>query len=855
MIKDKENLLKPINSVYLIEDNEILLINPDEITAERIGSKAFGLCSIPQCWTLPFFVVSKKNEDCSEAIHTLIDTLNFSENNKVIVRSNGAYETVSDRGKLDSLVCEIRDVISTLNSLKDKYFKSNDDELLHWIIQPYVDPVIKGHLSNERRISKVIRDWVVEDEKNGASERQSISLRNWRDSRSFEIEKLYCEYKLNYVKSLRPVASWGHKKALRLHFEWVWSGSQMYIVQVDQCDITDTGVNPTKLVKKYQPDVSFENLILFRNVKDLDFKTYRKLENARIYRELGYGETPFYILKDSSEIRRFLTTGKISAELFRDLYTLTSRPLVIRTDGKNIPPKNRQMLPRSDELRSPEDAKNWLLDVFSKEIIEAGIQDCDLCLIAHHFIPAAASAWCLAYPDKRRVRIESLWGLPEGIYWYPHDVYDVDTKTQSLNFNKTVIENFKISERIRFKEKFIAPNDSGQWVLHKTSNNYDWKGSISNRAWINDIAATSRLIANKANEAVVVMWFVDTDLTASSKGIIPWYHERWEGSSSAPKAAPKKNNSKEITFNLKTRTDWRDLKQVLANHKPINKILIDPHETELVRDQKFALEIATLSKKNNIKVVLAGGILSHAYYILSSQGCQVECIDLYATEEEEIEYNKLVRDNIPEIINSHGEDVRLIKLKGEALISALKRKIIEEAFEINDAKTIDDVIEELSDLQEVVISLQHELRISKKSVEQKRKDKAKKRGSFSSGVMLSQTALQSAVAKTDFTQDDTLLEKNKFEKTIFLEDLLPSHPNDLHIDKRFDSEGRSERQLTFSIPSHTSSYNFSNTVFTLMTENKKEEKFVFNLSVERKDGLFRFKIKIKNAPSQLSFEL
>src|SRR3546814_13450234 len=84
------------------------------------------------------------------------------------------------------------------------------------------------------------------------------------------------------------------------------------------------------------------------------------------------------------------------------------------------------MLPRSDELRSLEAAVEWLKGPFrqSMQSLEAAT---DIVLIGHHFIPAAASAWCQAKPDERRVRVESLWGIPDGIYYYAHDVYDVDT--------------------------------------------------------------------------------------------------------------------------------------------------------------------------------------------------------------------------------------------------------------------------------------------------------------------------------------------------------------------------------------------------------------------------------------------
>src|SRR3546814_12431295 len=76
----------------------------------------------------------------------------------------------------------------------------------------------------------------------------------------------------------------------------------------------------------------------------------------------------------------------------RDLKTLCSQPFVLRTDACGLAKDDRQMLPRSDELRSLEAAVEWLKGPFrqSMQSLEAAT---DIVLIGHHFIPAAASAW------------------------------------------------------------------------------------------------------------------------------------------------------------------------------------------------------------------------------------------------------------------------------------------------------------------------------------------------------------------------------------------------------------------------------------------------------------------------------
>ena len=223
------------------------------------------------------------------------------------------------------------------------------------------------------------------------------------------------------------------------------------------------------------------------------------------------------------------------------------------------------MLPRSDELRSPEAALSYLIGSFTEKIKAAGLEKTGLCLIAHHFIPATSSAWCKAHPDQRRVRIESLWGIPEGLYWYAYDVFDVDTQVSKLAPNQRQPDELKIRERLRYKERFVAPDENGAWIVQQTAAGPDWSRSIQREEWIKEIAWTSRRIANAVGKSVVVMWFIDIPQSISSHRVIPWYHEPSHRESPPSKAAPRKKISTQIEYVIQNTTDWHNLQKTLSD--------------------------------------------------------------------------------------------------------------------------------------------------------------------------------------------------------------------------------------------------------------------------------------------------
>lgn len=72
----------------------------------------------------------------------------------------------------------------------------------------------------------------------------------------------------------------------------------------------------------------------------------------------------------------------------------------------------------------------------------------------------------------------------------------------------------------------------------------------------------------------------------------------------------------------------------------------------------------------------------------------------------EIVHNKLVRDKIPEIINAAGKKANYRVLENDQeFLEALKAKLVEEANEAAAAKTYQDLVEELADLELVIANI------------------------------------------------------------------------------------------------------------------------------------------------------
>jgi predicted house-cleaning noncanonical NTP pyrophosphatase (MazG superfamily) len=852
-----ERRLEPLNPIIYVDAGAVRTLTREDISPEQVGWKAYGLSALPQEWVPKFLVISADSFTSATAEKQLADVLDGAlsqvgiKGALVMLRSSGTGETIAHRGRLASTVCAPRDTAPAIRKVIETLPQSIQGRV-HWVVQEYVQPQRQGHLSNERHVSYEKRDWVAEVEpRESPAYSMPIAIRRWRDGARISSPSLDCTSEIEISFCLKRVAMWAESLRSRMHFEWVWNGSALRVVQADIADLTG-GVDPHRLVPDEIPTIAVDDLSSFKTATEKEYQAYGKLRNARLYRALGYEMPTFYVLDAPKQLKAILG-GALPEGVRRDLEKLTKRPLILRTDGRNIPIEKREMLPRSDELRTVAEAEAWLINSFRTRIRDSALEDSSLCLLGHHFIPSIASAWARAEPGRRFVRIEALWGLPEGLYWYSHDTYEVDTRDVTLRPAKPGTKvNYGVSERKRFKGTFVAPDSDGNWIPYQTKVPFDWRSCVSKRSWLFEIAHTTRLIADHEQYPAAVMWFIGNHPASASHSVLPWFHNRSPMSETPKRAAPRRKLTIAGDFQLRTTSDWDDLRRLVGNGKRFERAIVEPTDHLLIRNRDFVRELASFAKQNKIVIELAGAVLSHAYYILQREGAPVECTDLFGTEEDVVEYNKLVRDKIPAIIEARGERVEIVRLSGDALISALRQKLVEESLEALDAKSGDDLVGELADVEEVISGLRHALRLTETQIESERVDKEKRRGGFRKGYMLTKTSTPHSLPRikpSDATLNLDL--SGGGAATISRSEDIPSsaiyrRPDLRHVEDEvekifaFETEIRKvtglEETVNFSLP---------------INSDGSSREFSLTVEIRRKGPSLRSTVRLRVRPSQL----
>ncbi|MED3917599.1 nucleoside triphosphate pyrophosphohydrolase [Priestia megaterium] len=99
-------------------------------------------------------------------------------------------------------------------------------------------------------------------------------------------------------------------------------------------------------------------------------------------------------------------------------------------------------------------------------------------------------------------------------------------------------------------------------------------------------------------------------------------------------------------------------------------------------------------------------------------------------------YNKLVRDNILEIIKAEGLNYNAKILPSDELLVEVKAKMIEEANEFMEAVEKKEAVEELADILELIHASLGAYGVDFEELEAIRKEKKEKRGGFDKGIYL-----------------------------------------------------------------------------------------------------------------------
>lgn len=99
------------------------------------------------------------------------------------------------------------------------------------------------------------------------------------------------------------------------------------------------------------------------------------------------------------------------------------------------------------------------------------------------------------------------------------------------------------------------------------------------------------------------------------------------------------------------------------------------------------------------------------------------------------EYDKLVRDRIPEIIRRNGDECVVEVMTDEDYRRALRRKLVEEATEAAEASP-DELATELADLQEVIDAVLAVEGIHRAVVQVEQQRRRAERGAFAARLRL-----------------------------------------------------------------------------------------------------------------------
>lgn len=100
------------------------------------------------------------------------------------------------------------------------------------------------------------------------------------------------------------------------------------------------------------------------------------------------------------------------------------------------------------------------------------------------------------------------------------------------------------------------------------------------------------------------------------------------------------------------------------------------------------------------------------------------------------EYNKLVRDRIPEIIRQSNDRCEIRRLSEAEYRQALREKLIEEAREAAEANDDAQLVTELADLYEVINAVMETYGISSESVIAEQEKRRAERGGFQQRIQL-----------------------------------------------------------------------------------------------------------------------
>jgi predicted house-cleaning noncanonical NTP pyrophosphatase (MazG superfamily) len=710
------------------------------MSAVAVGTKAEGLLRLPLWWTPTFTLLNLTAATALEQGRPTDDGLSgrlkacaegpqleqlFAEAPEgVLVRSSALDEGMSSRGLFKSVHVNFPSFVTVAEAMSEIWKHAaavqDDPDPIPLVVQRFVRPQLLGHLSNEIRLRADRRDWTVEIQGESTVARSGGMRALKKDRVPLAEVDLACASSDDLIGVLRRVAGAFTSVGHRHHLEWLWDGGRLWVVQHDEV-AEIRSAEPRAIGWAHE----FPSLACFRPATP-DDAAFPKVRCIADYTAAGLAHQDLRLLADP-ELFTVLRAGGDVLELESDLSVLAERRAVIRTDVRRG--ENQDF----DVLRARTDAgcSAGELLVFLRQTLhgltQAGVGLDDVVFLVHPFVPADASAWSLAAPSSSQVRVDATYGLPDGLLYYPHDSYVVDTRSASIR------------QRLRCKSRILTSDVAGQWRDEPLGSPWNWRATLSGGE-ARVIAQMSKRLADHLGRAVEIMFFVRTHTLSGGADVLPWVHRDGSHRPARPAATTSFFPSQEAL--VRNFADLQKVSETMTDAaSSADRVLVQLRpEASILHDSSFLDELVAVCAAKHCSIELEGSTLSHIYYELVRAGLHVEVQDPISTSgAEPVSFGKLVRDLIPSNIAARGEHVVSYQASGDELQSLLRAKVIEEAFEIAQAHSSDELLEEIGDALDVLASLCALTGTDLAAVSEWAEQKRRTRGGFNMGQVLVET--------------------------------------------------------------------------------------------------------------------
>jgi predicted house-cleaning noncanonical NTP pyrophosphatase (MazG superfamily) len=692
-----------------------------------VGAKVTGLLRVPRNWVPPFIVMtaafyrSIRRNGVAEALGMLTGTeqlliydflKRMSElQRRVLVRSNGPGEDLRSRGAFQSLV--IHPTLENLTEAIAQVVRVADPTPMYPVLQEAIEPGVLGHMSNERRVSPKRTRWLVEGLDGASSNMLEARRRDQSESLEAASEK-------QVLQRLRGVASsLGDQEPSHFHCEWVWSGRRVWIVQVDPAPVqpSDKGIDEylqgtDVKIPRFSPT---RDMVHF---SDDSTSQWSKLDRPKMFRSLGMPVADVFVISGVN-----WCSDRMREQLERDVAAMCRvAPVVVRCDVSKLAGATEILLPTSPSTQNAQ-VLFAFMDRVAEQFAAKGLSVEMWAFLLAFLVPARASAMAHARPKAERVRVDAIWGYPDGLSFFAHDswfYYPADRNVTELR---------------RYKGTCLLPSEAG-WTPALIGPPYDWHGALDENE-VKTIAAWALELANKLDSEIQLMALAKIGDATGSASCLPWHYTTWE--------VPQYTESLRMlppisTIRIVTSKDDLDRFRHVAPRNTVRGYYIRP-DAPLLRDNAFLEDVASLARMHDRPLYFEGSVLGHAYYVMARAGATVIPVNEDEPEEAGKQYNKLVRDNIPMVIRRAGGLARVRHVSAAEARSLLKQKLIEEAFEVRNSGD-SALADELADVLEVVEALREYASLTAEQLERVRQEKRKKRGGFDQAVYLESTTLR-----------------------------------------------------------------------------------------------------------------